>query len=190
MAIKNNVINFSERLKKQKRAKPEKNPFADDSDEAPKTATSVIDLSERRKEIIATERRFVTRTVLSQFVGVFVVIPEKKSAKTGQPGLQPVSLYDVSEGGLAFDLPLELGTFDIGESVTLRIYLSHDTYFSFGAKIANGRPVEGKGVLRHGVILKKDDDSYKTLFYFVKFLENVSLVAKKDNGDRLLGRVD
>lgn len=143
---------------------------------------SLIDLNERREEKLASEKRAVTRTVLSQFLGVFLVLPNK--------GLQPVSLHDVSEAGLSFDLPEEVGSYEISETVTMRIYLSHDTYFSFHAKIANKRDSSSQGVVRHGAVFRKDDESFKTLFYFTKFLENVGLVARKDTGDRLLGRID
>jgi hypothetical protein len=139
---------------------------------------NVINLSERRDELAVTERRKVTRTVLSQFVGVFIVLPKK----TG--GLKPVSVHDVSDKGLAFDLTPEMGAFKAGESVTMRIYLSHETYFSFSVKVVNVRRN------RHGTVFKKDDDSYQTLMFFSKFLQNVSLVARKDNGDRLLGSIE
>jgi hypothetical protein len=145
-------------------------------------ATALIDLNERREEKLASEKRAVTRTVLSQFLGVFLVLPNK--------GLQPVSLHDVSEAGLSFDLPTEVGSYEISETVTMRIYLSHDTYFSFHAKIANKRSSSSQGVARHGAVFRKDDESFKTLFYFTKFLENVGLVARRDTGDRLLGRID
>ncbi len=147
-----------------------------------KEHTKIIDFKERLEEKMASEKRAVTRTVLSQFLGVFVVLPNK--------GLQPVSLYDVSEAGLSFDLPADMGGFDVAETVTMRIYLSHDTYFSFHAKIANKRNSIAEGVVRHGAVFKKDDESFKTLFYFTKFLENVGMVARKDTGDRLLGRID
>jgi hypothetical protein len=142
----------------------------------------LINLDERREEKKAAEKRTVTRTVLSQFLGVFVILPNK--------GLQPVALYDVSEAGLSFDIPNEVGSYNIAETVTMRIYLSHDMYFSFHVKISNKRMPEGDGISRHGAVFKKDDESFKTLFYFTKFLENVSLVARRDSGDRLLGRID
>ncbi len=184
---KNNVINLTERLKKSGKTTSTK---INELKEVHVTEPKIIDITDRRKEKIAAERRFVTRTVLAQFVGVFVVLPKIRTVSGTVPGLQPVALHDVSESGLSFDLPFETGAFDIGESVTMRIYLSHDTYFSYGVKVANVRPVPEKGVMRHGTVLTKDDESYRTLFYFMKFLENVSSVAKKDNGDRLIGRVD
>jgi hypothetical protein len=184
----NNVIKLADRKRasKNQEKKDSVDAFREKlnvaaADHAP-TAEDVIDMTQRRQKLMESERRVVTRTVLSQFIGVSVVLPDK--------GLQPVVLYDVSEGGIAFDLPLEMGGFNIGENVTLRIYLSHDTYFSFSTKVVNCRPAPNEGVMRHGTAFRKTDISFKTLFYFTKFLENVSLIARKDNGDRILGKVE
>jgi hypothetical protein len=181
MAKPTNVIPFDpkrSRTKKDETAKVK--IFGNSSPE--KSVKKVIQLDEIRKEKSDAEKRAVTRTVLSQFLGVFVVLPSK--------GLQPISLYDVSEAGLSFDIPLEAGAYNISETATMRIYLSHDTYFSFHVKIANKRSSDAEGATRHGAVFRKDDESFKTLFYFTKFLENVSQVAKKDTGDLLLGRID
>jgi hypothetical protein len=142
----------------------------------------VVDLSERRNERVATDRRNVTRTVLSQFIGVFLVLPSA--------GLKAISVYDISDGGLSFDLANEFGNYKGGDSLTLRIYLSHDTYFSFQLDIVNSRPSDFAGSRRHGAIFKKHDDSYNTLVYFAKFLQNVSSIARKDHGDLQVGRID
>ena len=181
-----NVISFADR----KRARAAKTNAAEafkadhQNETAPTTENDrpIINMTERRQEMLEVERRGVTRTVLSQFIGVCLVMPDK--------GLQPVVLHDVSEGGVAFDLPLEMGGFNLGENVTLRIYLSHDTYFSFSTKVVNRRAAEAEGVMRHGTAFRKNDISFKTLFYFTKFLENVSQIARKDGGARVLGKVE
>ncbi len=143
----------------------------------------VVDFESERQTAKDNERRLVTRTVLSQFVGVFVLIQGK--------GLQSSSLYDVSDTGLAFDMPVETGKFEVGEEVAMRIYLSHDTYFPFTVKVSNVRTVgNGTGVVRHGATFMKKDPSFSCLSYFVKFLQEVSLVSRKDRGERVLGRVD
>ena len=182
----NNVIPF----KRTKRATKEVDTHKEDAKYGKKSSDTpaknlpadLIDMSEKRREIIKSERRNVTRTVLSQFIGVFVVLPKW--------GLQPVSVYDISESGVSFDMLNDMGSFEIGEAVTLRIYLSHDSYFTFSVDVANVRKSKGEGTTRHGSIFKKNDDSYKTLFFFAKFLENVGRVVRKDNGDKLLGRVE
>ncbi|MDZ4676949.1 MAG: PilZ domain-containing protein [Oligoflexia bacterium] len=177
MTVKSNVIDFNKH-KNSHKVKATHN----DIEKIEHEPSPIIDMTKRRDQLADQDRREVTRTVFSQFIGVFIVLPKL--------GLQPVSIYDISAGGLAFDLPSELGQFNIGEAVTMRIYLSHDTYFSYSAKIANVRAVDHGAVLRHGTILQKDDESYETLTHFMHFLQAVARVAKKDNGDRQMGRVD
>lgn len=143
----------------------------------------LVDLEAQRTIVRESERRQVTRTVLSQFVGAFVVINGK--------GLQASTLYDVSETGLSFDMPVEVGEFVIGEEIGMRIYLNHDTYFPFSVKITNIRYMEqGSGIVRHGAAFNKKDPSYECLSHFVKFLQEVSIVSRKDRGERIVGRVD
>ena len=64
-------------------------------------AADVVDMTERREAILSSERREVKRTILSEFIGAFILVPEK--------GLQRVSIYDISENGVAFDLDLAGG---------------------------------------------------------------------------------
>src|SRR4051812_12312920 len=114
-----NVIDITVRLKKNSANKGLSS----------KTPAQVLSLTQKRGEKIEDDRRNVTRTVLSQFIGVFVVL------KSGI--LQPVSIFDISTNGLSFDMVQDMGAFNIGETVTLRIYMSHDTYFSFAVSVAN-----------------------------------------------------
>ena len=79
----------------------------------------VLDITEARQEILSRDRRDVKRTILTEFVGAFVILPEK--------GLLKAALYDISDSGLAFDLELTEGGFVTGEEVAMRVYLNHST---------------------------------------------------------------
>ena len=70
----------------------------------------------------------------------------------------------------------------------MRIYLSHDLYFSFSVKIVNVRRTDG--ACRHGAVFEKSQPASPTLFHFVKFLEGVATIARRDEGERLIGRID
>ena len=98
---------------------------------APSEAASgaVVDMIERRNDMLSQERRTVKRTILSEFIGAFVVIPTK--------GLQRVALYDISESGLSFDLGMENGAFNAGEEIAMRVYINQHTYFPFIVQIHN-----------------------------------------------------
>jgi hypothetical protein len=172
---KTNVIDLNKYKKNKKLVATEKQPKAPENFKA-----DVLSLVEKLEQKTKSERRKVSRTVLSQFIGIFVV--------NSNGILQPVSIHDLSIDGLSFDMAQHMGAYNVEETITLRIYLSHDTYFSFSSQVTNVRLVESRGVNRHGVLFKKDQP--EALYHFVNFLETVSQITKKDKGERLAGRVD
>lgn len=161
-----NVLDFKSRLKN----KP--NSQETNVDKAP-----VIDMTERRQEIITEERRVARRTLLSSFIGAFCVVP--------RVGLIKVTLYDVSEKGLSFDLETSHGQFPLSEEVAMRVYISHDTYFPFNVKIQNVRAVQNEGSFRHGANFVKGSVGEEALHHFVRFIECVSAFLQKDTGDHV-----
>ncbi|WP_413558508.1 PilZ domain-containing protein [Bdellovibrio sp. HCB209] len=135
----------------------------------------VLDMTEARQEMLSRERRDVKRTILTEFVGAFVVLPEQ--------GLMKVALYDISENGLAFDMDLQEGSFQMDEEVAMRVYLNHSTYFPFTINVSNLRVIEDEGTVRHGANFVKGTLNDVALHHFVKFIENVSASLKTDSGD-------
>lgn len=164
-----NVLDLTQRLKTQKNARKAKGPSAK-SDGSP-----VVDMTEKRQEILEQERRTVRRTILSEFIGAMVVVPEK--------GLVKVNLYDISENGLAFDIDAKAGHFQLNEKVAMRVYLNHQTYFPFVVSVQNLRKVGDEDVYRHGAQLEKGSINDEALHHFVKFIETVSAALKSDHGD-------
>lgn len=142
----------------------------------------IVNLTERRQEIIDEERRGVKRTLLQEFVGLHLVIPTK--------GLSKCTIYDISENGLAFDMPTDSGQFRAGEMVALRVYLNHQTYFPFVVKITHIKHVEEEGSYRYGSAFQKDTINDTALFHFAKFIENVSAYLKTDHGDVLVSNLN
>lgn len=166
-----NVLDLTQRLKKSKAA----NTFKS------KDAAPIIDMTEKRQEILSQERREVKRTLLSEFVGAFVLVPEK--------GLMKVTLYDISENGLAFDVEDAAGHFSLGEEVAMRVYLNQQTYFPFVVKCLNIRAVGDENVFRHGVSFVKGTINDEALHHFVKFIETVSASLHGDAGDIVVSNV-
>lgn len=142
---------------------------------------AVLDMTERRQEVLTEERRLVRRTILSEFIGAYAVVPEQ--------GLAKVALYDISEQGMAVDLESALGQFREGEEVALRIYLSQDTFMPFVARVYNCRHIPEEGVYRHGVAFLKDTINNDALSHFIQFLESVSASLKTDKGDVIVSKV-
>nr|BFD58535.1 hypothetical protein CKG001_06420 [Bdellovibrio sp. CKG001]BFD61963.1 hypothetical protein BdHM001_06440 [Bdellovibrio sp. HM001]BFD65800.1 hypothetical protein HAGR004_08220 [Bdellovibrio sp. HAGR004] len=141
----------------------------------------VLDITEARQEILSRDRRDVKRTILTEFVGAFVVLPER--------GLLKAALYDISENGMAFDLELADGGFAPGDEVAMRVYLNHSTYFPFTIVVSNSRAIEDEGVVRHGAGFVKGTMNDVALHHFVKFIENVSASLKTDTGDVLVSHI-
>ena len=135
----------------------------------------VIDMTEKRNEIINSERRRVRRTILSEFLSAFVLVPRR--------GLMKVNLYDISENGLAFETDLEAGRFQAGEELAMRVYLSNDTYFAFTIDVANVREIGDESTYRHGAVFRKDSMNQEALTHFVRFVESVSASLQTDRGD-------
>lgn len=135
----------------------------------------VLDMTEAREAIINKERRIVKRTILSEFIGAFVVLPEK--------GLYRVTIYDISDGGIAFDVDANSGQYQQGEEVAMRVYLNHKTYFSFIIKITNARLFAEENIIRHGANFTKGTINDVALHHFVKFIETISASLKTDDGD-------
>lgn len=144
-------------------------------------AAEVLDITEARQEILSRDRRDVKRTILTEFVGAFVVLPEK--------GLLKAALYDISDSGLAFDLELTEGGFNAGDEVAMRVYLNHSTYFPFTITVTNGRAIEDEGIVRHGASFVRGSMNDVALHHFVKFIENVSANLKTDSGDVLVSHI-
>lgn len=141
----------------------------------------ITDISEKRQEMIQDERRSVRRTILTEFIGVSLIVPQK--------GLVKCALYDISENGLAFELPIEYGKFHVNEKIAMRIYMNHATYFPFVIHLSNIRMIAEEGVYRYGGNFLKDSVNEIALHHFAKFIEHVSAFLKTDHGDVMVSNL-
>ncbi len=179
--MKNNVIDMSKHRTSENSSKKSMKDSAQDSGEAKAGETPVLDMTERRQEIIQEERREVKRTILTGFIGAFVVIPNQ--------GLLRVDIYDISEDGVAFDMDADLGQFNRGEEVAMRVYMNQYTYFPFITTIQNVREFRGEDFVRHGASFAKGTVNDEALYHFVKFIETVSASLERDNGDVMVSNL-
>lgn len=168
-----NVLDLTGRLK----GKTDKHEIATHGD----SQAPVIDMTEKRAEIINQERRQVKRTILTEFIGAFALVPRK--------GLLKVTLHDISSGGLAFDVDKAAGHFAIGEEVAMRVYLNKQTYFPFVVKIQNIRGVEGDELFRHGAYFLQETVNEQALHHFIRFIETISAHLRTDKGDMQVSSV-
>ncbi len=164
-----NVIDLKSRLKSKSSA-PKASRNGKKAQEG-----EIVDMVERREAALQEERRRTKRTILSEFVGAFAVVPGK--------GLIKVTLYDISQDGLAFDTEVSQGHFNLGEEIAMRVYLNQKSYFPFVAKLQNLREVEDEGIFRQGANFVKGTINDEALYHFVKFIETVSTSLEGDQGD-------
>jgi len=141
----------------------------------------VVDMTERRNQILGDERRKVKRTILTEFIGAFIVVPER--------GLQKVALYDISDSGISFDTELDAGQLKVGDEVAMRVYMNHETYFPFVVRVSNARTVDEEAVHRHGASFVKGTVNDVALHHFVKFIESVSASLQTDHGDVMVSGI-
>ncbi len=174
MSSSGNIIDLQKHRAKGKKSVKKSTRTAED-------LAPIVDITETRRATIAEEKRSVKRTLLSEFIGVHLVVPNK--------GLTKCALYDISENGLAFEMPVGFGQFTVGEEIAMRVYLNHQTYFPFYVKIFNVREIEEEGVVRFGGAFQKDTINDIALFHFSKFIETVSAYLKTDNGDVMVSNL-
>lgn len=177
MSDQNKVIDLIERRQrqiKQKAATAGRN-------NAKAAEGALVDMTVRRQQMLVEERREVRRTILTEFVGATVVVPEV--------GLMKVALYDISDEGLAFDMDFNEGQFSMGEEVAMRVYLNQHTYFPFVVKVQNVREEVEEGVYRHGTHFVKGTINTQALFHFTQFIETVSASLVRDNGDVMVSKI-
>lgn len=138
-------------------------------------SAEVLDLVEPRQTILKDERRDLRRTILTEFVGAFTVVPER--------GLLRVSLYDISHDGVAFEVDNNQGAFASDERVAMRIYLNHKTFFEFVVQVKWKEIFPDAGFVRQGAKFVKGTVNDEALAHFVKFIEAVSVNLQADEGD-------
>ena len=172
MSTEGKVLTFPNIMKKTDSSVPESKA----------SQSEVVDISEKRQEMIKEERRSVRRTILTEFIGVHTVVPGA--------GLQKCSLHDISVKGIAFDLAKKQGHFSPGEEVAMRVYLNHKTYFSFLVTIRSSRYVKEEELYRHGASVMAGSTNQKALEHFIKFIETVSASLKTDHGDVIVSNLD
>lgn len=171
------VIDLRKRMKKA----ANKAAAGDHQSHKPTEMVEIVDISQRRQEKIDSERRGVKRTILSEFIGAHIVVPNR--------GLQKCTIYDISDNGISFDLTADIGKLKLKEDVAMRVYLNHSTYFPFVVNVSSVRHLEEEGLYRHGAAFAKGTINDAALHHFVKFIENVSTILKTDKGDVIVSNL-
>lgn len=166
-----NIIDIRSRLKSKA-----------DTRKAGKQSGNVVDISHIRSEVLEEERRKVRRTILTEFIAVHTLVPGH--------GLMKVTLFNINEAGVAFDVENLKGQFQVGEEIAMRVYLNSHTYFPFVVKVKHVTAVEDEGVQRHGCEFVPGTINDIALHHFIKFIETVSASLKQDKGDVIVSKIN
>lgn len=145
------------------------------------TVQNVVDVTNMLREQGAQDRRSAERVLLGDMISSHVVLPKF--------GLVQVTVKDVDEGGLAFEMGGYMGSYKQGEQVEMRFYLNGQTYFRVDVEVAYSGFDEGTGVARHGARFVKDSLNQEALHHFVQFLRNVSVSLRTDRGERIVSNL-
>jgi hypothetical protein len=138
----------------------------------------VVDFNEARQQRMEEKRRQTERIFFKNLLGVYSVVAQSK--------ILPIEIIDVSEEGLAFQLPHdpERQWPNQVKDIPIRLYFSQDTYLEIQVHIQNSRPaIENHNrYVRYGCTVDKELKSYPAYQSFIRFLKNYAEHSHKDLG--------
>jgi hypothetical protein len=148
---------------------------------------SVINLDQFRIRMSAEKKRKTERIFFNNLVGVYGMV---------QPGkMIPVNLIDVSEGGLAIQVPYptEMSGDKIwpkdSVGLPIRLYFSADSFMEVLVDVKNSTPQVDNGYkyIRYGCEVNTDQRAYQAWMSFVTFLRSYTEISERDNGNISIG---
>lgn len=141
----------------------------------------LLDVTQRIQDRQSDDRRQVKRVVLNEFISAHVYVNGR--------GLLKITLKDVNNGGLAFDIDEKQGQFTRGETLEVRFYLNHETYFKFNVTVAHSNALPDEAIFRHGCSFLGESLNNAALHHFVQFLQTIAASLRTDRGDRIVSNI-
>ncbi len=152
------------------------------------TNESVINLDQFRNRKSEEKKRKTERIFFHNLVGVYGIV---------QPGkMLPVDLIDVSEGGLAIQVPYPTATASADKiwpkdssDLTIRLYFSPESFMEIVVDVKNSRPTieNGSKYVRYGCSVNQDQRAFVAWKNFVTFLASYTDVSERDSGNINVG---
>jgi hypothetical protein len=149
---------------------------------------SVINLDQFRNRKSEEKKRKTERIFFHNLVGVYGIT---------QPGkMVPVDLIDVSEGGLAIQVPYPNSTTMADKiwpkdssNLSIRLYFSPDSFMEVTVDVKNSGPVidNGSKYVRYGCAINPEQRSFEAWKNFVNFLRSYTDVSERDSGNINVG---
>lgn len=145
----------------------------------PQNENHVVDFTQAREQKLEEKRRKTERIFFTHLLGVYTV--------TGDKRMLPIEVIDLSEDGVAFQVPFDAKHPWPSELVEfpLRLYFSQETYLEIRVRIQNSRPSIDKNqrFTRYGCAVDTETKSYPAYAQFVRFMKLYAEHAHKDLGD-------
>lgn len=139
----------------------------------------VIDLNEVRNQRLEEKRRKTERVFMNQFLGVYCM--------TGNNSMHQIEVVDVSDEGLAFQVPFnpEKSSPITDKIFPVRLYFNQESFLQVHLAIQNERSVLQNGIryTRYGCAVDPSTSTFAAYQAFVKFLQIYGEVSQKDKGD-------
>ncbi len=149
---------------------------------------AVINLDQFRNRKSEEKKRKTERIFFHNLVGVYGIV---------QPGkMVPVDLIDVSEGGLAIQVPYPTATTMADKiwpkdsaNLTIRLYFSPDSFMEVVVDVKNSGPTieNGSKYVRYGCEVHPEQRAYAAWKNFVTFLRAYTDVSERDTGNINVG---
>lgn len=130
---------------------------------------TVINLNEKKKEIIENKRREFERVLFKQLLGVYCFLEENSTPI-------PITLIDLSKKGMLMQSTLKNKNFfqeKINEIITIRLYFSSHSYLPVKAFVKHITDYEDKtGIdsIRIGLELDESSSNYHAIDLFTQFI--------------------
>lgn len=152
------------------------------------TNESVINLDQFRNRKSEEKKRKTERIFFHNLVGVYGIV---------QPGkMIPVDLIDVSEGGLAIQVPYPNSTSANDKvwpkdstNLSIRLYFSPESFMEVTVDVKNSGPTieNGSKYVRYGCEVNPDQRAFEAWRNFVTFLRAYTNVSERDSGNINVG---
>jgi hypothetical protein len=147
--------------------------------------TDVVSLDTFRNRKNEEKKRKAERIFFQHLMGVYSVVPPGK--------LIPVDIIDVSEEGLAIQVPYQsekIWPVDIN-NIPIRLYFSPESFMEIVVDIKNSKATieGGSRYVRYGCAVQSEHRSYDAWTKFVGFLRTYAEVSERDSGNISVGNI-
>ncbi len=145
----------------------------------------IVSLDHFRNRKQEEKKRKTERIFFHNLVGVYSVVAPGK--------MVPVDLIDVSDEGLAIQVPYdsEKSRPTNMNNLPIRLYFSPESFMEITVDIKNSRPTieNGNRYLRYGCAVQTEHRAFAAWQGFVNFLKAFSEVSEKDTGNIAIGSI-